>query len=235
MRARLFPVLILIVALVAAGMAVWTWTRGADPSLALRGGEPAVTVAVLNNGFHTDLAVPRRAIEARSGPLAETVRGLGGGDWILIGWGDARFYVDQSPISDRLPDGARAFFRPNNPSVIMLDPAQTDPRTGYRPDQRRDLHLSPRAFDRVMDRIEGSLDLSSGKPQLAAQRPGDDARFYASRETFSVLHLCNHWAAEVLNAGGLPIRPGRAVASSEVIATLDRAHPAALDLPATSD
>ena len=50
-----------------------------------------------------------------------------------------------------------------------------------------------------------------------AQRPGDDARFFASRETFSILHLCNHWTAGVLNAGGVSVRPVQSITSAEVM------------------
>ncbi|WP_312685123.1 DUF2459 domain-containing protein [Brevundimonas nasdae] len=192
----------------------------------------AVTVMVLDNGFHTDLAVPRQALMRHGGPLAQAVASLAPGDWVLIGWGDARFYVDQSPISARLPDGARAFFRPGNPSVVMLNPQGGDPRSRYAAHERAALTLAPADFDRMAARIEASLDLSSGAPRVAAARPGDDARFFASRETFSILHLCNHWTAGVLNAGGVSVRPVRSIASSEVMravraAKLDTAAPRA--------
>jgi len=213
------------VAVLATLAAVWTWTAPGDPALwPARAGETAVEVHLLDNGFHTDLAVPRRALEARSGPLAAAVRGLGPGDWILIGWGDAKFYVDQGPMESRLPDGARAFFRPGNASVIMLDPAQRDPLAAFAPKSRRTFRLSGAGFDAMADHIEGSLDLTDGRPRIAAARAGDDARFFASREHFSIGHLCNHWSAGVLNAAGLPVRPIRSVTSAEVMATIDRAQ-----------
>lgn len=212
-------------ALIGAAAGVLTWTRPAIPDRIDAG---AIVVHVLDNGFHTDLAVPRVALVRRGGPLAEAVAALAPGDWILIGWGDARFYVDQSPISVRLPDGARAFFRPGNPSVVMLDPENEDPRLQHLPASRADLTLSPSAFNRMADRVEASLDLSGGRAHVAAARAGDDARFFASWETFSILHLCNHWTAGVLNAAGLAIRPVRVITSGEVMravraAELDRA------------
>ncbi|MAL58292.1 MAG: hypothetical protein CL682_14305, partial [Brevundimonas sp.] len=109
--------LVVLVGLVAA---LLTWTRlgpAAPPAT-----DVPIVVYLLDNGFHSDLALPRAALERRGGALGRAVETLAPGDWILVGWGDARFYVDQSPISDRLPDGARAFFRPGNPSVVMLDP-----------------------------------------------------------------------------------------------------------------
>jgi len=212
-------------ALLGLAAAVWTWTLPGDPALRRAAPEaPEVELHLLDNGFHTDLAVPRAALEARGGPLGEAVRTLPPGDWILIGWGDAKFYVDQSPIESRLPDGVRAFFRPGNASVIMLDPAQRDPRVLFPGDGRRSFRVTPAGFEAMAARVERSLDLSTGRPRIAAAREGDDARFFASRETFSIVRLCNHWTAGVLNAAGLPVRPFRSIVSSELMAAIDRAE-----------
>lgn len=214
-------------AVLAAGLpgliaALWTWTLPGDPDL--RADPDGVRVMVLDNGFHTDLAVPRAALEARPGPLAEAVRGVGPGDWILIGWGDAVFYVDQRPVERRLPDGARAFFRPGNPSVLMLDPHAGDPSARLPAARTRALRLPPDAFERLAARVESTLDLRGGRARLATARPGDDARFYAARGRFWILNLCNTWAARTLNAAGLPVRPLRSVVSPEVLAAVDRAE-----------
>jgi len=75
----------------------------------------------------------------------------------------------------------------------------------------------------MLDRVEGSLILADGQPVVSTARPADGARFFRSRETFWIGYLCNSWTARVLNAGGLPIRPVRAVTAGEVVATLDRA------------
>ena len=203
---------LILAAMIGAATALLTWTR---PGALATHTADAVAIQVLDNGFHTDLAVPRAALMRRGGPLAQATAGLAPGDWISIGWGDARFYVDQSPISDRLPDGARAFFRPGNASVVMLDP-RSDPGAAHSGDVAR--LILPRAqFDGLADRIEQSLALTDGRPRIVAARPGDDARFFASRKTFSILHLCNHWTAGVLNAAGVPVRPVRSIASAEVV------------------
>lgn len=222
----------LLGALAGAAAALLTWRTPAAPDLAPRGAEAAIAVRLLDNGFHTDVALPRRALEARGGPLAQAVRSLGPGDWVRVGWGDAKFYVDQSPIPGRLPDGARAFFRPGNPSVVMLDPETGDPGRRAEPARVAALTVSPAAFSRMAGRIEASLALSNGAPRLAAARPGDNARFFASRETFSLVHLCNHWTAQVLAAGGVGVRPVRSVLSAEV---MDAARAAALDTGGRGD
>jgi hypothetical protein len=53
----------LIAALIGLLAALWTLTRSGDPALfPAAPGEPGVTVYLLDNGFHTDLAVPRAAL-----------------------------------------------------------------------------------------------------------------------------------------------------------------------------
>lgn len=218
----------------------------APPSVAPDAGSvagPAVEAYLLDNGFHTDLALPRAALERRDGPLAEAVRGLPPGDWVLVGWGDARFYVDESPIRRRLPDGARAFFRPGNPSVVMLDPETSHPLRRFPRQGRLAMRLSAEGFKAAAARIEASLDTDvEGRPRLSSARPGHGARFFRSRETFWLGHLCNHWSAQVLNAAGVPIRPYLSLTSAEVVraaAASPLAAPplavATLDSPAADD
>jgi len=214
----------LLAALVGTVAALWTWTAAGDPGLAPRPGEATTRVHLLNNGFHTDLAVPRAALTRRPGPLGEAARSLAPGDWILIGWGDAKFFVDQSPMEGRLLDGARAFFRPGNPSVVMLDPETGDPSRRFPAESRRTLTLSENAFDRMLARVEGSLALTDGRATVSTARGGDGAWFFDSRETFWIGYLCNSWTVRILNAAGLPVRPLRAVTAGEVVATVDRAQ-----------
>lgn len=204
--------------------ALWTWTRPADPALRTPAPDAGVTVHILNNGFHTDLAVPRTALEAGGGPLAEASRSIGPGDWVLIGWGDAKFFVDTSPMEARIPDGLRAFFRPGNASVVMLDPEQGDPARRFGSESRRTLVLSTAAFAGLSGRVQESLSLVEGRPRLSTARPGGGAHFFISREHFWIGHLCNNWTARVLNAAGLPVRPLRSVTAAEVIASVDRAQ-----------
>ena len=225
----------LLAALIGLIAALGTLTRPGDPALyPARPDQASVTVYLLDNGFHTDLAVPRAALMEGGGPLEEALTTLAPGDWVLIGWGDANFYVDQSPIQGRLLDGARAFFKPGNASVVMMDPQAADPTRRFRPEDRQALMLSLAGMAALRARVQASLMTDeAGRPAPAAARPGDDARFFASRETFWIGHLCNHWTAELLSAAGLPIRPFRTVTSGEVMRTAG--HAAKLDLKPVRD
>lgn len=224
-------------ALAGLAAALLSWTTPAAPDALPAAHEAGVTLHLLDNGFHTDLAVPRARLEAGGGPLAAAARSLDAGDWVLVGWGDATFYVDQSPISDRIPDGLRAFLRPGNASVVMLDPIQRSPDRLWGPQHRTSFRLSEAAFARLRNRIEASLEAPDGRPRLTAEREGlsphDDARFFASRETFSLLFLCNHWSAALLREAGVPVRPVRALTSGEIVRAAQRA--AELDTATAGD
>lgn len=213
---------ILIAGLFGVILGVTTWSES-GPAWP-RGGPDAVPVRVDSNGFHTDLLMDRAPLIARGGPLATLVADLGPGEAVRIGWGDARFYVDQSPITARLPDGVRALFAPDNPSVVMLSPVDRLTPV-HNPDRQVQLRLSPRAFEALAARIEASLDLPGGAPRLSATAPDGRTRFYASTETFWIGRMCNRWTAEVLGAAGLTVHPGRTVVAGAVLADARNAVP----------
>lgn len=213
---------ILMAGLAGAILGLVSWSVS-GPDLP-RGGPDAVPVRIDSNGFHTDLVMDRAPLIARGGPLAELVAGLGPGEAVRIGWGDARFYVDQSPVTARLPDGVRALFAPGNPSVVMLSPV--DRLTPVRDPKRQvKLTLSPEAFEALAARIETSLHLPGGMPRLSATGPDGRTRFYASIETFWIGRMCNRWTAEVLAAAGLTVHPGRTVVAGAVLADARSAVP----------
>jgi hypothetical protein len=195
-------------------------------------GPGAVPVRVDSNGFHTDLVMARAPLIARGGPLADLVAGLAPGEAVRIGWGDARFYVDQSPVTARLPDGVRALFAPDNPSVVMLSPLRRLPPVGNL-ERQVELRLSPEAFEALAARIEASLDLPGGAPRLSATGPDDRTRFYASTETFWIGRMCNRWTAEVLQAAGVNVHPGRTMVAGAVLA--DARHAVPLDTSGADD
>ena len=224
---------ILIAGLIGAILGLVSWTEQ-GPALPPPGAG-AVTVSLESNGFHTDLVMDRAPLLARGGPLAERVAALAPGEAVRIGWGDARFYVDQTPIMGRLPDGARALFKRGNASVLMLSPVARM-RPVRDPERQVSIRLSPEAFEALARRIEASLDLSGGEPRLVATAPDGRTRFYASHETFWIGRMCNRWTAEVLSAAGLTVHPGRAPVAASVLADARaNAGAATLDTGAPGD
>jgi len=215
---------------VAAGLAGW-WTadwKGRVPS-----GPISHTVYLLDNGYHTDLAVPRALMLAKDDALAEAVRQTstrsGQGEWVLIGWGDQTFYQSREPIRDRLLDGARALFSPGGSAAVLQLIAIDRTPVQMWGDEAYAAPLTDEGALALRARIARSVAVSpEGQPILTGHRDAytpEDTRYFASRERFSVFKLCNHWMAAVLHAGGLDMPVGRALLSSEVALSVRQLPP----------
>jgi len=196
-----------IVAVLALLLAVFGVRRDADPGLWPP--PPAterVTLYLVDNGYHSNLVFPRAFLARRDGPSARAVAALDPGDWVAVGWGDERFFTETGFGFRRALDGLRALFAPGNPAVTMFEPMSRAPdrvwRTGV-----LELEVSRRSAEAMARRIDRSLRLDGGALSPGPSGGNPSARFYRSTETFSILKLCNHWAGEVLNAGGMPTRP----------------------------
>jgi hypothetical protein len=50
-------------------------------------------------------------------------------------------------------------------------------------------------------------ELSVSAPVFTPSQHDPGEAFFRSREDFSLVHLCNHWTAELLSAAGLPTTP----------------------------
>lgn len=188
-------------------LAIFGVALPADSSLwPPKAGGERVTVYLVDNGYHSNLVFPRAALAAHDGPSAQAVKTLGEGDWVAVGWGDARFFTETGFDLRRALDGLRALFAPNNPSVTMFEPMALPPDRLWRTGVLK-LEVSRASFKGMASRIDRSLRLRHGGVIPGPRGEAAAARFFESTETFSILKLCNHWAAGVLNAGGLPVRP----------------------------
>jgi hypothetical protein len=182
--------------------------RPRDPALfPVPEGETGVTVYVLDNGYHSEVVVPTARLAARGGPAAQALKSVPSWPWTSLGWGDARYYIESGISGPRILDGLRALFAPNNPSVVMVEPLRASPERLYRRGGVVRLRLSDAGFERLAARVDRSFRLEGGRPVLHPAPGWGDTRFFDSGETFSLLHLCNHWTGETLNAAGVPARP----------------------------
>lgn len=193
------------------------WRVEPEPLKPSAADEGRVQVYLVDNGFHTDWVFPRAAFTTQDGALADAVMEQKAGDWVYVGWGDARFFVEEGPIKARWRDGLRALLARSNPSVLRLRTGRS-PLEVYGEQKRVGLNLTPTAYDRLVRHIEaGMVTEPDGAAVLAAHRSGDGTRFYAHREAFWIGHLCNHWSLQGLSAAGQTVWPLRPMTSGEVL------------------
>lgn len=179
-------------------------TQPGQPALyPARPDEATVTVYVLANAVHSNLAVRSDLLTARPGPTADAVAALRPTPWVYVGWGDEAFYQGTGWSPARVADLMRAFFKPGNPSVVHLAGTATPTIDASHPRIMR-LTLSQRGFERMRARIDRAFALKDRKVQPFAPGHAPDSLFFRSGETFSILKVCNHWTAAVLNAAGVP-------------------------------
>jgi uncharacterized protein (TIGR02117 family) len=168
--------------------------------------DEAVTVYLIDNGFHTDLALPREAL--RGHLIADAARMATDKPWVAVGWGDQRFFIERGLSARRVMDGLRALFAPSNPSAVRLDGLARRPDEIYAARAVRPLRLSRAGLARLAARLDASLARdAAGRPVRTPAPAAPDTAFFKSVEAFSLLHLCNHWTAELLNAAGVPTTP----------------------------
>ncbi len=197
----------LLVAALLALIAVFGVRRPADPALWPPGpADERVTIYLVDNGYHSNLVLPRDRLAASGGPSARALAAVPPGLWVAVGWGDERFFTESGMNPRRAADGLRALFAPNNRSVTMFEPLAASPDRLWRAGVVR-IEVSRAGFAAMTARIDRSLRLEQGAPVPGPRGPAPQARFFSSVEHFSLLKLCNHWASSVLHAGGLPVRP----------------------------
>ena len=200
------PSRIAAVVIVLLLLATLATARGGDPVLYPPKPGEGVEIFVVDNGFHSDIAAPRAAIIGAGGAIAAATLRTTAQPWVLIGWGDERFYEDQSPWQGRIPDGLRALLG-GRPTVVHLWGVWERPDQAWRQGVRRIL-VSPAGLAALLRRANRAFALDTAGAPIERPVPHDaDEGYFASNEGFSLVHLCNHWTAGLLSAAGAPTTP----------------------------
>ncbi|MBS0411619.1 MAG: DUF2459 domain-containing protein [Proteobacteria bacterium] len=202
-RARLSP--LAGVALLGLVLAALATARPGDARLWPAPAGGAQSIYLVDNGFHTDLALPAQAL---AGHLAgRAAAAVSNRPWVMVGYGDRRFFIEQGMSPRRAADGLRSLFWPGNASALRLDGLASSPDRVYADGVRR-IAVSPAGLAAIAAHIDASLARDgAGAPIRLAAPPQPDTGFFAATQPFSLVHLCNHWTAELLNAAGLPTTP----------------------------
>jgi hypothetical protein len=212
-------------ALLTGNVAGCAYTRPGDPALyPVKPGEAAVTLYLVNNGYHTNLAIPRERILSHGGPAAQALSTLPADPWVLAGFGDAVFYKERGAGLKRFRSALRAMFKPGNESLINLETLEAPPPQLFAARDIAPVRLSEAGFEKLADELDESFKLEDGKVVDAGpgiERPGQ-SRFFEGSRSFSVLRICNHWVGNLLGEAGVPIRPVAATHPSGLIRDVTR-------------
>jgi len=128
--------------------------------------------------------------------------------WIVLGWGDEGFFTATGVSAARAADGLRALFAPGNPSVVRIEGLPRSPDQIYARKAVRGILVTHVGLGALEARAESSLAHdASGGPIRGPVSVERDTAFFRSVEHFSILRVCNHWTADLLNAAGLPVTP----------------------------
>lgn len=207
---RLFTPLALAAVLVGGNAAGCAYTRPGDPALyPAPAGQPTVTLYLVNNGYHTNLAIPRERILRHGGPAAEALAALPPEPWVLAGFGDAVFYKERGAGLRRFGSALRAMFAPGNRSLINLEVLEAAPPQLFEARHIAPVTLSEPGFKKLADELDDSFKLENGRVIDAGpgvEEPGK-SRFFEGSLSFSIKRICNHWVGNLLGEAGVPIRP----------------------------
>jgi uncharacterized protein (TIGR02117 family) len=212
----------LLIVLGLFAVAAVVTARPGDPALwPAQPGTETIEIAVVNHGYHAGVVLPRAALAQLAsrhghGALIAVTERFGAYTWLEIGWGDDGFYRLAPTLSAvTLPLAARALFKPGNPSVLHVVGLGRSPRDAFPQSDVIAVPLSAIGFERLAARIEATFMRGPGG-RLSDAGPGlyGPSLFYPAVGTFSILRVCNHWIADLLDAAGIPTTP--------VLATLPR-------------
>jgi uncharacterized protein (TIGR02117 family) len=176
-------------------------------------GAPTVEVFVVNHGYHAGIAIPRAALldapdgRVRASLVAVATR-FGDFQWLEIGWGDEGFYTQVPTLSSLSVEMAlRALFHPGNRSVLhVVGIVGADPRPAFVGLEAVPIRLGEVGFGRLLDRLDATfrVDEESHRPEVLGPGLYGASLFFRANGAFSLIHVCNHWIAGLLDAAGVP-------------------------------
>jgi uncharacterized protein (TIGR02117 family) len=177
-------------------------------------GPPAVTIYVIERGWHTDIGVPADEMNGALAPLRET---FPGGRYFVFGFGDREYLLARHT---NFADMVRALFP--GPGAILVTALRTPPPDAFGPSNVIVLRVSRIGMDRISNFLSSSLVKdANGELHPLADGPYPGSVFYTAATTYDATYTCNTWAAEALQTGGLEVNASGVLFAEQV---MDRAR-----------
>ena len=218
------PRLILAVTLSAilAGCAA-TRPAATTPDATTPAGDRALDGAVLfviDRGWHTDIALPS-ADASRAGdaaPFADLAQVFSGVRFLVFGFGDRVYYMAREATFF----GTLAAAFPG-PGVILVTGLSATPADAFGADHVIALSVTGAQLAAVSGFIRHALEPQPGGAlQALGDGPYPGSRFYASSESYDLMHDCNWWTLAALASGGLPASPDGVIFADQTLGRVRR-------------
>lgn len=181
--------------------------------------QPGVLLYVLDNGVHTDIAMPRiyrgeggtldwadffALPENFAGGLADH-----GNTFVVVGWGQKDVFMSELGLEDMTPGVAlRAAMNPEG--VVRVYWSSMPLRDFWDPAYVRSVYIHADKYAELVRFIKQScVTGNNGKKGETGPVPlegsGSEAAFYASPLRYGPVHTCNQWANNALAAAGVRV------------------------------
>ncbi|KQT50570.1 hypothetical protein ASG52_07100 [Methylobacterium sp. Leaf456] len=201
--------LVALVALVGLS-AVWT-ARPGDPALYPTNESEAETVLLVSHGWHSGIVLSRESVtgEGAGSALRNVSTRFRDFSQLEFGWGEARFYRATPTLAAfdwRL--ALSALFTPGgSDGVIQVVGLERPARDSFPSADIVPVRVSRGGLARLLARLEASFKLTENQPVDLGPGLYGPSLFYEANGRFSYSNVCNHWAADLLDAAGVPTTP----------------------------
>jgi uncharacterized protein (TIGR02117 family) len=177
-------------------------------------GPSAVTIYVIDRGWHTDVGVPAEEMNGSLAPLREAFPGV---RYLVFGFGDREYLLARHT---NFADMIRALFP--GPGAILVTALRTSPSEAFGSSNVIALGVSRTGMDRISNFLSSNLETDkNGELHPLAGGPYPGSVFYASATTYDATYTCNTWTAEALEIGGLEVNASGVLFAGQV---MDRAR-----------
>lgn len=182
----------------------------AAPPLRLVDGESQLYV--VRRGWHMEVGF---AAAALTPPLATVVEQFPGVRYVFFGFGDRRYLMAKHRHGPVL----LAALWPG-PALILATALTAAPASAFGLEHTVVLEVSRAQLAAAQAFVAQSLGAPGspygGEVDVVAAGPYEGSLYVSARGTYSALHTCNTWAAEVLARAGLPVHSSGVVFAGQV-------------------
>jgi hypothetical protein len=173
------------------------------------------TVYLIQSDWHTALLLEGKTILAHSTRLGRDFRGH---RYIIVGWGDGEYFVEDQPHWTK---AVKAMVASDYPA-LQVTGTDTNPPPGMAPHANIPLSVTERGFQELAAYIDRSIaaDAEGNPIYLGRQQPNFNL-FYRATGNYGVFNNCNSWVVGALRVAKLPIS-GFNLTAQSVIEQADR-------------